>query len=1094
MSSKPLTIALDIGHSSIGWAVLSDKPKTDPDLIAAGTVLFDNTTCMAKARRDHRRQRRHIAATRHRVQVLRRLLLQMGVMTEAELDAVQPSSPWLTAAKILTQGADAAVDWPELWNVLRWYAHNRGYDGNRLWAKGDDSEEDKDDQKRVQEANAQMERCGTETMAETVCKVLGIYPSSSKCSSACPEEGFKSLGLAFPRKIVEEEVQQILECHKGHLPGCDDSFIEAIMEEAKKLPLKTDPLPKRFRGGYLFGQMMPRFDNRIINRCLISGDKVPSKHCREYYRYRWAMLLDNFRVEDPKAETGERPLSAEERRQVHEQMEAAGFLDKRSLKKAIEAASGLKAPQLDRYFLNSEMEQALVFHPALKVLHTAKATELYEMLNEKQQKIFLGKLNKGQKTTQAFVRTALAESLGDKEKAQKIIDEGFQAWFKSKRKKDTASDVDAWLGIIRQKALQAIPSGRAPYSKKIMAQAAEEVFAGRDPRSEEGCLKGASEPDLNIPIDHLTNNHLIRHRLLILTKLLDDIVDSFANGDKTQIARVVVEVVRDLAEFSGLDAQEKKTKIEAGLKQHKLAEAYLEEKRDKLHLDFNQGYPITGSLIRKVRIANDMGWKCPYTGHDYNLASILQGKLEIEHIIPRSQRHSDSLDSLVLTWPAVNKMKGNQTAYSFVRENQGKPVPGIEGKYITTKDHYERFVQSLKPDSNFRAPFSVQSLEQTTPSMVFCKADKSRKLKRIHHLLTPSFDPRKKDFVPGDLTQTAWLNRLASRVVRKHFKDSPHQPSVDSIPGSVTGVVRKHWKLMGCLADTYPEVLDPEGNLWHKEEIRQRNHLHHAVDAITLGLKATLIPRDGEVWRLLVKRRLKPEERATLEKKAPHLCRFTEKDSFDLVPLPKPLLKRVTAVLAERRVAFHLPKKKHGLKVTQNTYGICDYEVETEGQYEGKVALHRDGKPTWEKPQKLHGYTPKEEVGKLSKLKGALVVEENYGVALLEPKTEGKLTRNDAKVIPFARVWQQLGELKALNRGIMPTVLRKGSLIEVEKGPNKGRWRIFQIKDQTIAGPQLVIGEPQNVDLKKLNLLKPKSLLPLRKNGLRLLEKNLTLS
>jgi len=26
------------------------------------------------------------------------------------------------------------ADWNELWDVLRWYAHNRGYDGNLRWS------------------------------------------------------------------------------------------------------------------------------------------------------------------------------------------------------------------------------------------------------------------------------------------------------------------------------------------------------------------------------------------------------------------------------------------------------------------------------------------------------------------------------------------------------------------------------------------------------------------------------------------------------------------------------------------------------------------------------------------------------------------------------------------------------------------------------------------------------------------------------------------------------------------------------------------------------------------------------------------------
>ena len=77
-------------------------------------------------------------------------------------------------------------------------------------------------------------------------------------------------------------------------------------------------LPKRYKGSYLFGQSVPRFDNRIISSCPITyakifaqvladtGDrkkaaekavrdsKVPAKKCREFLLYRWAMILANL--------------------------------------------------------------------------------------------------------------------------------------------------------------------------------------------------------------------------------------------------------------------------------------------------------------------------------------------------------------------------------------------------------------------------------------------------------------------------------------------------------------------------------------------------------------------------------------------------------------------------------------------------------------------------------------------------------------------------------------------------------------------------------------------------------------------------------
>lgn len=90
---------------------------------------------------------------------------------------------------------------------------------------------------------------------------------------------------------------------------------------------------------------------------------------------------------------------------------------------------------------------------------------------------------------------------------------------------------------------------------------------------------------------------------------------------------------------------------------------------------YNGAHTISAGLIKKVRIARDMNWTWPYTGQRYCLSDILELKVVREHIIPRSWRPSDSLESLVLTWPEVNRMKGQQIAWKFMAENEGKKIP-----------------------------------------------------------------------------------------------------------------------------------------------------------------------------------------------------------------------------------------------------------------------------------------------------------------------------------------------------------------------------------------------------------------------------------
>jgi CRISPR/Cas system Type II protein with McrA/HNH and RuvC-like nuclease domain len=61
-SKADLQLAFDVGHSSLGWAVLQTTPEkvSSIDLLGCGVVTFRSDDCLASARRGYRRQRRHI--------------------------------------------------------------------------------------------------------------------------------------------------------------------------------------------------------------------------------------------------------------------------------------------------------------------------------------------------------------------------------------------------------------------------------------------------------------------------------------------------------------------------------------------------------------------------------------------------------------------------------------------------------------------------------------------------------------------------------------------------------------------------------------------------------------------------------------------------------------------------------------------------------------------------------------------------------------------------------------------------------------------------------------------------------------------------
>lgn len=1103
MSHQPvsanLELAFDVGHSSIGWSVLQTPLDAQPsslNLLGCGVVTFGADDCLASKRRDYRRQRRHARSTRHRIARMEKLLAHSGVLSVEQLAAKHQqagghSAPWLLAARVLTSNGakEQLLDWPTLWDVLRWYAHNRGYDGNRRWADSD-SAEAKEDTEKEQHAIALMTEHGKETMAETLCGALGLKPLAGQQASL---KNFKRLNAAFPRHFVEAEVRRLLDLHTGHLPQLDAAFIKVLMEDWKAIPCPAIRLPARYSGGLLFGQLVPRFDNRIITRCPISGDKVPAKKSPEFLRYRWAMQLANIQVASFAQEKLHK-LNTDERAALHKLMVAKGALTEGELKKAVRGLPGVVRDNLETMLMHPDAKDALVFDPVQKLLSSAELAPLWQTLSENLQARFRGKLRHGKAVTLATLRAALADAVAFDAELQRQLDA--QNTRKGKQQKNLSRDDFLAKSYDTRKALASI-SGRAPYSRTLLQQAYEQVLAGHDPREEGGCLFRSEEirqREVQKKLEDQTNNHLVRHRLLILERLLKDLVNApeFAAGQPERITRVTIEVNRDIREFSGKTAKEIQMDLGSRLKNFKSV-------ADKLERAFDgqtyNGKPvaITAGLIRKARIAEDLGWECPYTGQSFEPVHLVSRAVDKDHVIPRSQRPSDSLDSLVVTFSEVNKMKGQRTAWQFIQEFGGKPVEGMAQLMIRTPKQFQDFVTNLE---------SFKGHDD----------DKRRKKKRKDLLLLEKFED--KGFVPRDLTVTSQLVRLGAQVIQRYFAaavgrsvltaskvpgtrraadSTPYLVQVVSLPGAVTGTVRKGWRVLGCLAQAVPQVLESTGETKSKTDIRDLTHLHHALDACVLVLASHSFPKDGALWEAMVVRSPNVQQKQLLQ--ATGAYEFDREDKPHLKDLPVELKQQIANRLAEKRVVQHIPADMSGMRVEENTRGIVKVENgratlrQQKRNAEGKLEV----KETEEAVGKLVGLAPQKGQGKLTPMKGARVITDNFGVAILDHATNPE---DKFIIIPWHKVWHRIDELKSKNSGHPARVLRIGTLVRVQnksgRSDYRGVWMLRGAQQNQNAGMLVDLSSPdvityrvpgrkdckQNVSLKSLvegglEILKP---------------------
>lgn len=1290
-SSPDLELAFDVGHSSIGWAVLQAAGReparaANPSvkILGCGVVTFGADDCLASKRRTARRQRRHYRSTRQRLERIAKVLLHLlagetsgdvpAMIQElrqyldcspekrAALQGAGQSFPWLLAANVLR--GETSLTWLELWNVLRWYAHNRGYDGNQRWSnsemvtaldpgealqKASTNQEDADetalveaaeradaeagveneaesDAKKVKEAFRWMREYGTHTMAETMAAHVAKFETEAVQHQRDQKKEkpmrFKGLGAAFPRRVirliggqrtlvrgVEWEVRRILRAHFGKLPRCDEKLERSL---CGGLPERTDdwaaiPCPEikvhaRFEGGLLFGQLVPRFDNRIIAECPITGRKVPGKHCIEFLEFRWAMTLANIRIgsgsetyrDADGTEDKLRSLNAEERRNVDACVRRLGFLkvepDKPGKDGHVRAGRNelrdilVEETKCDRHNL-----ETLLLHPdakdGLKLIPIKGDTSAFRMAwgafdnpHHDGQSRYRDDSLRHRFTTQLLRQKRLTlhevlkqlDNLGKSEVATRLRTAA-EAEAKGKKPKLDPAKFEALLDaeFYCDKL-----KGRARYCRTKLVEAVQQVFHNTKPThplGKGGCLcvdedarqrrdeklreRTEREADIQAQVQtrakaegktgkrwiawrrnlreklrkELTgfarppglagesNNHLVRHRLLILERLQNDLVQDYASNDKARIARITVETARDLQTLSGMDNKKKAKELTKKLSHHHAVAADLAEQlknADGQPLKDERGRPVAigAGLIRKARIADDLDWVCPYVGQRLEPADLVRlspvriypnqlgtRHVDRDHIVPRSKRLSDALEAQVMTLSAVNKMKAQRTALQFIKDFGGRSVEGMPNIYVRTEAQYRAFVDSLWPQKD---PFRRARAGGKKVS-----EDEARCWKRKQLMLVEKYE--EKEFTPGDLTKTRHITKLAAQQLSASFRHLPEtqRPPVISITGAVTSAFRdKTWKLLPLLGAANGEVTrlheekqqaNAEGREFNlKKAVRDVTHLHHALDAISLGLiTALLVPQgdagraglNGELARLIHKGKLTAEERKRFEELRhqlglPKFYRWATGRCDDehqrqlqrnqggmlcIDDLPESVKQQIRSRLAEKRVVQHIAADMSGLgrRLEENTRGIA---VDSSGvpiMSEGAVKLRQrsretDGKLTpsdesysYELPQRLLGLRPRG-TGKLKAHRGVRVIRDNFGLAILDHAAEATPR---FKVITWHKVWHQIHRgldgqpsLVEMNGGKMPRILRNNMRIRIGKFKVMKPTRILENSEWTV--------------------------------------------
>ena len=286
------------------------------------------------------------------------------------------------------------------------------------------------------------------------------------------------------------------------------------------------------------------------------------------------------------------------------------------------------------------------------------------------------------------------------------------------------------------------------------------AFAKDKPRNEEERYGKIANPTVHIGLNQVRKvvNALIRRY-----------------GQPTEI---VVELARDLK-------QSREQKLETQRKQ-----ADNQKRNARIRAEIAPLLSISEERVKHADIQKWILWeelssdaadrRCPYSGVQISAAMLLSDEVEIEHILPFSQTLDDSLNNKTVAMRQANRIKRNRTLWQARQD--------FEAQGWAYEDMLQR-AERMPRAKRYR--FAEDGYER------WLGEDKG--------------------FLARALNDTRYLSRVAKEYLKLICPSG-----VRVIPGQLTSMLRRHLGLNDVLG------LDGEKN--------RNDHRHHAVDACVIGV------------------------------------------------------------------------------------------------------------------------------------------------------------------------------------------------------------------------------------------------------------------
>lgn len=790
-------LALDLGSTSLGWAMLRLRPGEDGKLqpcgiVRAGVRIFSDgrdhgekgNPSLAVTRRKARAMRRRRDRLLRRKARMMQQLIDLGFFPQdaAERKRLELKNPYELRAK----GLDEALAPGEFARALFHINQRRGFQSNRRTDKGADEKEAGALKTAIKELRERMEKEGARTVGEWLWRrvqrkqgVRARYREERQPQDGGRARLHKFYDLYIDRAMIAAEFDALWAKQAALNP--------AMFTEDKRAVLRDTLLHQR--------PLRPVDPGRCT---LMPEEKRAPVALPSAQRFRILQEVNHLRLLG--ADFSETPLTPAQRDALAEALEKKGRVTFTGMKKALKLGGAVQ------FNLESERREALDGNATTKLLAAEKCfgERWHDFSLDVQDDITMRLLAEenedalchwlceqtgvddgrarticdesaklksgyGRLSRKALVRIVpkLQEFVPDADGSlrPRTYDEAVRAaGFESHSAVDqfdfdhAASDVQE---VVNDETGEITHVLRAlPYYGRVLHR--HVAFGSSDPNdSEEKRWGKIANPTVHIGLNQVQ-------------KVVTALVQRYGNP-----AEIVVEVAREL----------KQSREEKERTQRQQAEN--QKRNERIRSDIAKTLGISENAVSRDDIQKWILWeelnpkdaldrRCPYSGQQISAEKLLRDEVEVEHILPFSRTLDNSLNNRTVCIRAANRIKGNRTPWEAREdfEKQGWSYEGILQR-----------AANMPQGKRWR----------------FAEGGYQRWLRE------------EKDFIARALNDTRYLSRLARLYLQPICGGS-----VRVIPGQMTALLRGKFGLNN--------VLSLEG------EKNRNDHRHHAVDACVIGV------------------------------------------------------------------------------------------------------------------------------------------------------------------------------------------------------------------------------------------------------------------